>query len=436
MNKTIVTHGAGYVGLTGAVHAALAGYNVILYDPDPKVVAAINSGKPRAGEYLGYIDDNIQQLVGEGKIVATLDFDFCVAHDIHLLAVPTEKNDKPFMDIVIQTIIKLAVAIPENGLIIVESTLQPGTIDRVYLSLHDISDKFHLAVCPRLDWFADKEKNLTNLPRIVGGYTPEATQKACEVLTPICKDLRPTNHRAAEMAKSGQNSLYFTQVMAAYKMAEMYQNFTDMNEVLRLIGIHWRLPNLYLGPGTSGRCVAMGAKYIEQGSPSAYDWNSPFAAALRYDTYWREKIGDTITKRYPFSDSQDIKILVMGIAYSPNFSDFGYSAGLDIAKYLHEFEWKVSINDPVISPDTLKKIAGDIPIVDNELSSFYATENRFDAILLATAHDAYKDLPPIIRWKKGQYILDATGLWEKYRAAFKSLEVKYVRVGEQGWMNL
>lgn len=418
MNKVII-HGGGYVGLTGAIHLALAGFQAIIYDPDQTTVDSINNGKPRAGEYLGYIDADVQILVKDNKLLATSDYESIEHEKIHLLAVPTEKGDKPCMDIVKECILKLHNSIPHDGLIIVESTLQPGTIDSLYLPRVHKKD-IHLAVCPRLDWFGDKEKNVATLPRIIGGVNPESTNAAYDVLKNICKDIRLTRHGIAEFAKAGQNALYFVQIMAAHQMAENFQNKEDMNEVLKLIGVHWRLPDLFLGPGTSGRCVSMGARYLIDAVDQGYD--SLMEIALRYDLKWRHMVGDRLTRSIKGLNG---KILVMGIAYRPDFSDFGYSAGLDISKYLLNYDWETYIHDPIIAPETLSK-----------LGAVHTLDNSFDAVLLATGHTAYATLPEVVNFKKGSFVLDASGLWERYRERFKTFGVRYCRIGEKNWLNL
>jgi UDP-N-acetyl-D-glucosamine dehydrogenase len=423
INKVIV-HGGGYVGLTGAIHLALAGYQVIIYDPDGHTVKTINEGKPRAGEYLDYIDADVKVLVKDNKLLATQDYESIKHEKIHLLAVPTEKGDEPYMGIVKDCILKLHTSIPHEGLIIIESTLKPGTVDELYLPRVHKKDIF-LAVCPRLDWFGDKEKNVTTLPRIIGGVTEESRLAANELLTKICKDIRfAKSHREAEFAKAGQNALYFVQIMTAYQLAKLYQNDADMNEVLRLIGVHWRLPQLFLGPGTSGRCVAMGAKYLYGDNDFHFTDKTLLRCALDYDKRWRRIIADRVTHEFPFA-AMTQKILVMGIAYRPDFSDFGYSAGLDIAKYLKEYGWDTYINDPIIPKETLDKLNVPTGIVHNDL----------DAIILATGHSAYSTLPETWHFmKKGLFILDCCGLWERYRTRFETYGLKYKRVGEKGWL--
>jgi nucleotide sugar dehydrogenase len=417
--REIVISGGGYVGLVGAVHFALAGCNVTIYDPDPRVVNGINSGQPRAGEYLGYIDENVATLVKNKKLKATTAYDTVNTKMVHLLSVPTETGDTPNMDIVKSCITKLHDSIPKGGVIIVESTVQPGTINSLDLP-RVYSNEIYLAVCPRLDWFADSTKNVTTLPRIVGGVTEHSTQMAACIVGIICKDVYKTNHRVAEFAKASQNDLYFVQIMAAHELAKIFQNDVDFNEALRFISLHWRLPDLFLGPGVSGRCIAMGTQYLVN---AAYPRVLPIAnQALATNLDWRGTIADKAMSM--LAGVTNGLIVVMGIAYRPNFSDFGYSSGLAIAKMIDAHNIRVEIHDAVVHNDVLSKVGK------------VHTGGQADVVVLATGHDAYKNIPcETTWWKNGQTIIDCCGLWEQHRKLFEIYGVNYIRVGEQGWMD-
>jgi UDP-N-acetyl-D-glucosamine dehydrogenase len=431
LDKEIVYHGGGYVGLTGAIHYAQAGFKVFIYDIDQKMVDDINAGKPRAGEYLGYIDADVQELVRTGRIEASTNFDELALKPVHFLAVPTEKNGEPFMGIVKESVSKLMLNMPKHGLIIIESTITPGTVKQIILdeaqkyTYRKFGDEVFLVVSPRTDWFADKEKNLTNLPKIIGGVTPRCTEEAINIISAVCpiENIKPTSAGVAELVKSGQNALYFAQIVAAHELALAYPD-VDMNEVLRLISTHWRLPDLFLGPGVSGRCVPSGAKYIVDGAKTK-STTYLFEQLLEMEENWREHIADVITRQFE-PTKYNANILVLGVAYRPNFTDTGYSAGLSIAKYLRDCAWDAFVHDSCVPFSQLEKIVGDIPIAYP--GPFY------DAVFLATAHDAYLKLPELeYQWKQNQVIVDATGAWEKYRGVFEDRHSKYIRIGEEGW---
>lgn len=427
----IVYHGGGYVGMTGAVHFALVGKRVLIYDPDQKTVDGINAGQPRTSEYLQYLNSDVEKLVASGSLRATADWSKTLDANVHIIAVPTERDGEPYDEIVKTAIRRLCDAVPDRTVILVESTLTPGTIDGLMEKLEacEIGKNLFLAVCPRRDWFADPEKNLATLPRIVGGVTPACTEKAIEVLSAVSKHILPTTYRTAEITKALENALLHVPVMFAYQLAHALPEH-DVAEALRLTGTHWRftsLAPLYLGFGTGGRCVSLGAKYLAM----AAGGRLPMAEqAIDWDDQFRTVIADRVARVVGPNGS----VLVLGIAYRPEFRDAGLSPGLAVAQRLKAKGIEVAVHDPMWHPAELTTMTSMDVASDAEVSLL-----PFDAVLLATPHKMYLDWPADPqRWRKGQYVLDGQGAWDipEYRALFEKYGVRYVRVGKPGWLRV
>ncbi len=422
MIKELVIHGGGYTGLTGALHFALVGVNVLIYDPDHATVDGINKGVPRANEYLSYLNTDIASLVKKGLLRATTNLKETYPYSIHIVNVPTERSGQPYDHIVVGVISSLMI---KHKMIIVESTLSPGLIDTIlkqYPTLKPGVD-FNLAVCPRRDWFSDKDKNLANVPRVVGGITKQCTSKATAILSVLSKipyQILETDYRTAELVKAFENAQLHIQCMLAYQMAYSYPD-RNVAEMLKLAGTHWRLPELHLGLGTGGRCVPLGTQYLTE----AADEGNPLSlgkAATDWDKEFRILVADSVADRIPL----DGNVLVLGIAYRPEFKDAGLSPGLDVAKRLMIRGIDVTINDPMWSNEELEKLT--------QLSVGQLSQNT-TAIILATPHKVYEKLP--LRsslWIKGQVVLDGFGLWAQYKDLFEQKGVRYYRVGTPGWL--
>ena len=69
--KPIVVIGVGYVGITSAIHFAKIDIPVIAYDTDPKIVSAINEGRPRGQEFLSYLHPDLHDLLLKNLLKAT-----------------------------------------------------------------------------------------------------------------------------------------------------------------------------------------------------------------------------------------------------------------------------------------------------------------------------------------------------------------------------
>lgn len=438
MTKRIAIHGLGYVGLTAAVHWARAGWQVIGYDPDPRTIERLRAGTPRAGEFLGYLDADVKELVTSnygvveaatcGCIYPTSDFGEALKAQVQSIAVPTEKDGEPFDDIVLglveQLLCRLLTA--DRPLdILVESTLTPGTIDSVLESCAmedgNLGNKT-LAVCPRRDWFADRNSHLGALKRIVGGVNAQSTQRAIELLSVVSPDIEATDYRTAEITKALENAILHAAVALPTELA---MNMHDRNvaEALRLATTHPRLMKLFMGAGAGGRCIPLGPKYLlELDGP-----HELLNQALAVDRHIRMACAQAVAARNCKT------ALVLGIAYRPDFRDAGLSPGLAIAQHLRRtFGIDASVHDPMWGPGELTNMTGfHVPF---DFGPTYMA--GYDAVVLATPHSAYLNYPStyLDPTKRLRFVLDAQGVWKSQAHQFEDRGVEYKQLGTPHWL--
>lgn len=445
----IVYHGGGYAGLTGAVHFAMAGKQVLIYDPDEQVVAAINSGKPKAGEFLRYLTDYGARMASDtgpalfgDQIRATVRFRDAALAPVHIIAAPSERAGRPEMSIVLGILDRIIRNVEvRKPVIIVESTLTPGTIDR-FLDLpleggrvpaRDLLQMggFCLAVAPRRDWFADPAKNVKTLDRVVGGVMPGCTAAAVNVLSIVSTKIHVTDYRTAELVKPLENALLHVPLMMVHELASNYP-YHDVAEAVRLAGTHWRLFPLHLNFGAGGRCVPLGPKYLLDGTQFGSDM---LEAAVQQDKLMREQIAVIARSWLTDIRRKDARstgcALVLGMAYRPDFKDAGSSPGVDIANGLVARGVKTMIHDPMWGADELLTMVPGASVITDPGSCVEA-----DVVLLSTPHQEYFNWP--LRgeaWRKGQIVLDAQGYWNKgsFPLAFETQGVEYRQVGKPGW---
>jgi nucleotide sugar dehydrogenase len=440
--KRIAIHGLGYVGLTAAVHWARAGWQVIGYDPDQRTIERLRAGTPRAGEFLGYLDADVKALVvtelpagAVGCIYPTSDFGETLQFaQVHSIAVPTEKDGVPFDDIVLDLVESLLcrlLAADQPLDILVESTLTPGTIDSVLESCSmtngELGNKT-LAVCPRRDWFADRNSHLGALKRIVGGVNAQSTHRAVALLLTVSPDIEATDYRTAEITKALENAILHTAVALPTELA---MNMHDRNvaEALRLATTHPRLMKLFMGAGAGGRCIPLGPKYLlELGGP-----HELLNQALAVDRHIRMACAQAVAARNCKS------ALVLGIAYRPDFRDAGLSPGLAIAQHLRRtFGIDAAVHDPMWSADELTNMTGfPVSVLDIESARQFAD---FDAVVLATPHSSYANLDHGYVYyghREGsrlRFVLDAQGTWAHRASEWADRGVEYRQLGTPYWL--
>jgi nucleotide sugar dehydrogenase len=425
MYSTIAIHGLGYVGITAAAHFARAGWAVIGRDPDPEVVRAANTGAPKAGEFLRYLGQDFTGL----PFRATTEFDDTLGALIHLVAVPTEKMGAPHSAIVKETIARIYDHALPNTVLLIESTLQPDTIDNLRPRMHHatkvIGKSFFVAVCPRRDWFADPAKNLATLPRVVGGVTDACTSRAAEVLSTVSREILRTDYRTAELTKAVENTLLHVPVMFAHQLAVAYPKH-NVVEALRLAGTHWRIPSLYIGFGTGGRCIPVAPQYLIAGADAP--GLTIACEAVKFEDNLAMIVAKAARRHLGIADGTSWPIaraIVFGVAYRPEFRDMGRSPGLRVAKAMASIGFQVWVHDPMWTTDELEAMTG-FPAS----GSYENNPDGYDVALLATPHQLYLDVPDD-GWPTCKVFIDAHG---RVGAARAPRGARYVRVGEPGWM--
>lgn len=430
MTELAITYsGGGYVGLTGAVHFAQAGWRVTIYDPDQATVDAINAGHPRAGDFLRYLDADVATLVADGRLVATTRWADAVWSPVHAIAVPTERGGEPYDEIVLAVLRRLIEECAPETTVLIESTLTPGTVDKLMLDYAALGG-LHVAVVPRRDWFPDRTKNLGNLHRVIGGVTPADTERALDIYATVTQRelLLPTDYRTAELVKALENALLHLPVTFCHQLASALPDH-NVAEAMRLASTHWRFASmgpLYLGFGTGGRCVPLGTQYLFDAT-----WGGSIPKDSSALTLGREAIDADEQFAHVVAglvEARATRVAVLGIAYRPEFRDAGRSPGLRVARALAEGDIEaIAVHDPLWTPEELARLTGFSTVSLEDLPGF-------DAVLLATPHRAYARLPGAVAWRSGQLVLDGSGAWAEYRELFAAGGVDYRVVGEAGWM--
>jgi nucleotide sugar dehydrogenase len=218
--------GLGYVGLPLAVEFAKAGFNVIGIDVQQSKVDQVNKGE----SYIQDIPTSVlKPLVDSGKIKATTDFS-CVAElDTIDICVPTplRKTKDPDMSYIVSACQEIAKHFHAGMLVILESTTYPGTTDELVLPMLEseslkVGRDFFLCFSPERVDPGNPKFQTSNIPKVVGGITPECTkmgalfyQQALETVVPVAST------KVAEMVKLLENTFRMINIGLVNEVAMM-----------------------------------------------------------------------------------------------------------------------------------------------------------------------------------------------------------------------
>ena len=149
MNELINVIGLGYIGLPTALMLSSKGLNVVGTDSDKKKVKMLQDGR------LSFQEDGLEQLFDKAVkngIRFTSEYE---SADIYIIAVPTpfnKQSKKVVVDYLISAVQSIKDKFSEETIIVVESTISPGTIDTfirpIINDTHMLNKKIHLVHAP------------------------------------------------------------------------------------------------------------------------------------------------------------------------------------------------------------------------------------------------------------------------------------------------
>lgn len=421
--------GTGYIGLSTMVYFSKKNIKCVGYDIDKKKVKKINSGIIPLADLESWFGFDIKNLVKKGYLKATSNSSDLVSEEFlaHFIAVPTEKNGKPFykpLMNVLKNISKIKNSkVKFPPLIIVESTLAPKVSDKKILPLLkkkklEIGKNILFSVAPRRDWFIEGGKNLENLDRVYGSTDNYSAKVTKDVLSIVCKKLHiATSYKVSEMVKSVENAYRHMDITLANQLSEAFPK-DNMREVLKLVGTKWNLETFHPGIGTGGYCIPLSSRYVlsqvkDRGKLTL------LRETIKTDDNMGSIISNSIKKK------KLKKIGILGLSYKGDLKVSVLSKVIPLVKSLKKKKLSVKLFDPYFTSQEIKKATG------VETFKFPNNLTKFDCIIVTVNHKQFRIPPEKLKRHIGdcKFIIDHEGAWKDYK-----LGNKYHLTGDSGWL--
>jgi UDP-N-acetyl-D-glucosamine dehydrogenase len=268
--------GQGYVGLTISVGAAGAGYSVVGFDLNARLVADLNNSKSHIE---GISDSQIAGLMSSGAFVASSDPSLLNGSDVIVIAVPTplDADRNPDLSYVhaAADLINQQVKLP--ALIINESTSYPGTLRKEIAAR--ITGVEHLfASSPERVDPGNTKWGTKNTPRLIGGLSPEAVAKAHEFYDSFCDSIiEVSSPEVAEAAKIFENTFRQVNIALVNEFAQISHALgISSREVLNAAETKpYGFMKFNPSSGVGGHCIPVDPSYLsyvakEVGVPATF----------------------------------------------------------------------------------------------------------------------------------------------------------------------
>jgi len=207
--RIAVIGGCGHVGLPFGLLLCDMGHHVTLIDVNPQSVELLRSGKMPF--YEEGADEILPRCLASGRLTLTLDTTTLRTHDVVIVTIGTPVDE--YLDPDIRTfdrVIDRTLADMTDGqLLMIRSTVFPGVTERLGRRVHERNPSILVTYCPERIAQGYALRELTQLPQIVSGCTPEAEERATSFFEDLGAKVLKLAPVEAELGKLFANSFRY-----------------------------------------------------------------------------------------------------------------------------------------------------------------------------------------------------------------------------------
>ena len=403
--------GLGYVGIPLVLEFVDKGFKTFGFDIDQSKVDSLLSGKT----YINHIPaKSIQALNQSGKFYATTDFSLIEGVDVILICVPTPLSDQrePDISYIVSTGETIYPFLKRGQLVVLESTTYPGTTEEVLLPVLEKSglkcgDDLHLAYSPEREDPGNSEFPTRSIPKIIGGHTTEALERASYLYGQIVVGTVPVSStRTAEAVKILENVFRSVNIALMNELKIIYSKMgIDVWEVIDAAKSKpFGFMPFYPGPGLGGHCIPIDPFYLTW-KAREYGCSTRFIElAGEINTampmYVVQKLTGALNDRKKALKGSSI--LIIGLSYKEDIDDIRESPSLELLKILKDSGAKAAYHDPFVpAVKKTRKYQALEGLKRVDLTP--ETIRNYDAIIISTAHTSI-DYDELVR--HAQVVID------------------------------
>lgn len=295
---------------------------------------------------------------GLANFTATKDFSKLATCDIIVICVPTPltENRKPDLTFVKKAAETVSRYLHQGELIILESSVAPGTTRNVLLPMFEyrglkVEEDFFLAVSPERVDPGNKKFTITNTPRIVAGLGERSTYLASLFYRSFVKKVHAVHPvEVAEMSKMLENAFRLVNISLVNELSE-YARGVGIN-IIDVIQAASTKPFAFLphypSPGAGGHCIPVDPYYLLRSPWKNGAKLSLIKEALKINEQRPKKV---VNRAFEIleGNGKKPKVLLVGLSYKKDSDDLRESASLKIWQELEKRGAQITYNDPYVS---------------------------------------------------------------------------------------
>lgn len=387
--------GLGYIGLPTALMMAASGVNVVGTDFKADVVETLKKGAIPFQEK--GIEELYQKAVNRG-IQFTTEYQKA---DVYIICVatPYDKDSKKIDATFVVSAVKNVLEVCEkDSIIVVESTVSPGTMDKYVRPLFaefgfEVGKDIHLVHAPERIIPGNMVYELEHNARTIGADSIEKGNQIKNIYKSFCKgDIEVTDIRTAEMTKVVENTFRDINIAFANELLKICRSDgLDVHEIIRIANKHPRVNILSPGPGVGGHCISVDPWFLVGDYPE-------LAKLIRTARLTNDGMPDYVLERaYELAKDNNIpieRIGFYGLTYKEDVDDVRDSPTLQLIEKMQEHLAPApKCYDPMVERT----------IAENQYKDFDKFLEDIDLMVIMVSHSHIKDQKSKIN---GKVILD------------------------------
>ncbi len=375
--------GLGYIGLPTALMLASKEVEVVGTDYNVNLIETLKRGE------LTFEEKGMRELFDnalKNNIKFTTKY---VKTDIYVVAVPTPYNNdtKKIDTSYIKSAIEEILLVSNKGaIVVVESTISPGTIDRHIRPFVEskgfiIGEDIHLVHAPERIIPGNMVYELEHNSRTIGADDLSIAEKVKQVYESFCKgEIVLTDIRTAEMTKVVENTYRDINIAFANELAQICRSDNmDVHEIVRIANKHPRVNILTPGPGVGGHCISVDPWFLVGDYPMLTDL---ILQARKTNDGMPRFVLKRIREIMDTNGITDVsRVGLYGLSYKENVDDTRESPTLQLLDIMRDnLASPLKTFDPHINKN----------IIENQYQDFNEFLNDVDMVVVMVAHNHIK----------------------------------------------
>lgn len=398
--------GLGYIGLPTAIMLAAHGVEVVGVDSNAGRLETLRD------QVIPFEENGMAELF-QRALENGLVFDsHCPSTDMYIVSVPTpylaksKQIDPAFVLAAIRDVLQVC---PPDAVIVIESTISPGTIDRYVRPEAErrgfrCGKDIHIVHAPERIIPGNMVYELQHNNRVIGTDDPAVGESVKAVYKSFCQgDVVITSIRTAEMTKVVENTYRDVNIAYANELMKICrQDGMDVYEIIRIANMHPRVNILQPGPGVGGHCISVDPWFLVGDYPGLA--KLILQARTINDSmpdFVLERIGSIMEENH-IADVR--RVGLYGLTYKENVDDTRESPTLQLLESMkRHLSAGIRVYDPMVKRDL-------VPNQYHDLDAFLAD---VDMVVVMVGHNELKACEEKLA---GKVVLDTKNVLKLPRA--------------------